>query len=279
MMKINGHTPYYDDGQFVLYKGDCREILDGLEEGSVDMVFADPPYGLSNGGFTCHAGKRVPVNKGVWDRSKGVEADFAFHFSWIEATQRVLKDEGTMWVSGSYHSIYTCGFAIQLAGFKVLNDICWYKPNAAPNLSCRYFTASHETLIWAMKSPKAKHIFQYNEMKNGEWYKEDKLKKPNKQMRSVWSLGKPRPSEKKLGKHPTQKPLSLLKRIVTASTVEGALVLDPFNGSSTTGLMAIATGRRYIGIEKEDEYLDLSIKRYETLKAELAETEFMAEIA
>lgn len=266
MLEIKGITPYYEDEHFQLYLGDSREILASIPENTVDMVFADPPYGLSNGGFTCHSGQRVCVDKGTWDKSAGLEEDLIFHRSWIDASRRVLKDVGTIWLSGSYHSIYTCGFALQLAGFKILNDVSWFKPNASPNLSCRYFTASHETLIWAIKSPSAKHTFHYDLMKNGDWDKTDILKKPNKQMRSVWSIGKPRPSEKKWGKHPTQKPQLLLKRIVLSSTNEGDLILDPFAGSSTTGLMAYSYGRRYIGIEKNEQYLELSIRRYEDLK-------------
>src|SRR5207248_2199750 len=128
-------------------------------ENHFDMIFADPPYHLSNGGFSVHAGRRVSVHKGEWDKSRGVDNDFDFHQAWIEACRRVLKPEGTIWVSGTYHSIYATGFALQLAGYKILNDIAWYKPNASPNLSCRYFTASHETIIWARKDAAAKHVF------------------------------------------------------------------------------------------------------------------------
>lgn len=258
--------PYYKQERFILYLGDCLEVLKQFPENHFDMVFADPPYHLSNGGFTCHAGKRVSVNKGKWDESKGIKEDFDFHLKWIKACKRVLKPSGTIWISGTYHSIYACGFALQLAGYKILNDIAWYKPNASPNLSCRYFTASHETLIWARKDPKEKHTFNYERMKNGTWHKEDILKKPGKQMRSVWAIGTPKAIEKKFGKHPTQKPIDLLKRVVLASTKENDLILDPFTGSSTTGLVAYLYGRRFIGIDTEKKYLDLSIKRFEYLK-------------
>jgi len=258
--------PYYEQERFVLYLGDCLEVLKQFPENHFDMIFADPPYHLSNGGFTCHAGKRVSVNKGKWDESKGIKKDFDFHLKWIKACKRVLKPSGTIWISGTYHSIYACGFALQLAGYKILNDIAWYKPNASPNLSCRYFTASHETLIWARKDPKGKHTFNYKRMKNGNWHKEDILKKPGKQMRSVWAIGTPKAIEKKFGKHPTQKPIDLLKRVVLASTKENDLILDPFTGSSTTGLVAYLYGRRFIGIDTEKKYLDLSIKRFEYLK-------------
>ncbi len=271
MLEIKGISPYYEDEHFRLYLGDSREVLKFLPHNSIDMVFADPPYGLSNDGFTCRSGQRGSVNKGSWDRSSGLEEDFHFHQSWIKAVRRVLKDAGTIWVSGSYHSIYICGFALQLAGFKILNDVAWFKPNGPPNLSCRYFTASHETLIWAIKSPNAKHTFHYELMKNGDWDKTDILKRPHKQMRSVWSIAKPPSSEKKWGKHPTQKPELLLKRIILASTNKGDLILDPFAGSSTTGLVASMFGREYIGIDTNEQYLDLSIRRYEGFKRNLAE--------
>ena len=257
---------YFKDGNFVLYNADSLKILAQLPENSIDMIFADPPYNLSNGGFSVHAGRQVSVNKGEWDKSKGFNGDYEFHYKWLEACHRVLKSEGTLWVSGTYHSIYQCGHALQALGYHILNDISWFKPNASPNLSCRFFTASHETLIWARKEKKAKHIFNYDLMKNGFW-PEDFIKKESKQMRSVWAIGTPKPEEKKYGKHPTQKPLNLLKRIVLASTKKGDIVLDPFTGSSTTGLAAIANGRKFIGIDTEKKYLDLSIKRIKELNA------------
>jgi len=257
--------PYYQSNNFTLYNADCMELLKEIPRNSVDMIFADPPYKLSNGGFTCHAGKRVSVNKGKWDASKGIEEDFQFHLNWIKACRRVLKPEGTIWISGTYHSIYACGFALQRAGLHILNDIAWYKPNASPNLSCRYFTASHETLIWARKSGDSKHTFHYKRMRNGSWHG-DILKKSNKQMRSVWSINTPRPSEKRFGKHPTQKPIDLLRRIVLASTKRGDLIVDPFAGSSTTGLAAYMYGRKFIGVDIEKGYLELSMKRFRELE-------------
>ena len=194
------------------------------------MIFADPPYNLSNGGFTVHAGRMVSVNKGDWAKSRGFEGDYGFHYNWLEACRKVLKPGGTLWVSGTYHSIYQCGHALQSLDYHILNDVAWFKPNASPNLSCRFFTASHETLIWARKEKKAKHTFNYDLMKEGHW-PEDQLKKPGLQMRSVWAMGTPKPPEKRYGKHPTQKPLDLLKRIVLASTNKGDIVLDPFTGS------------------------------------------------
>ncbi len=252
--------PYFIKDNFVLYHANCLDILSQLPENSVDMIFADPPYNLSNGGFSVHAGRMVSVNKGNWDKSKGFKDDYEFHFKWLEACKRVLKPAGSLWVSGTYHSIYQCGHALQALGYHILNDISWFKPNASPNLSCRFFTASHETIIWARKDKKAKHTFNYDLMKNGQW-PEDFLKKEGLQMRSVWSILTPRKSEKKFGKHPTQKPIDLLKRIVLASTKEGDVILDPFTGSSTTGIAASAFKRKFIGIDMEEKYLDLSIKR------------------
>lgn len=264
---------YFKANDFVLYLGDSTELLKQLPENSVDMIFADPPYNLSNGGFSVHAGKRVSVNKGEWDKSKGFEDDYEFHKKWLAACRRVLKPEGTIWVSGTYHSIYQCGHALQSLGYHILNDISWFKPNASPNLSGRFFTASHETLIWARKDPKAKHIYNYKHMKNTEW-PEDFFKNSGKQMRSVWHIpenedvwveGTPRKEEKVFGKHPTQKPLALLERVVLASSDANNVILDPFTGSSTTGIAAVRYGRKFIGIDMHQEYLELSKKRYQSL--------------
>jgi len=260
--------PYHTFKNFELYLLDCVEFLESLPENSVDMIFADPPYNLSNGGFTVHAGKRVSVHKGDWDKSSGLKKDFEFHLKWIQACHRVLKPEGTIWISGTYHSIYACGFALQVSKFHILNDISWFKPNASPNLSGRYFTASHETLIWARKDKTAKHTFNYKLTKEGSW-PEDKLKKPGLQMRSVWALGTPKPEEKIFGKHPTQKPMVLLERIVLASTMLGDIIIDPFTGSSTTGLAAAKHGRKFIGVDLEKEYLELSKKRYSHMQERL----------
>ncbi len=261
---INMQKPYYEKRKFRLYKADCLNILNSLPENSINMIFADPPYFLSSGSFTCQSGKRVSVKKGEWDLSNGTKNNFEFHLLWIKACRRVLKPNGTIWISGTYHSIYQCGFALEICKFHILNDIAWFKPNASPNLSCRFFTASHETLIWAIKEKKAKHTFNYDLIKNDDW-SEDQLKKPGLQMRSVWSINTPKPIEKKFGKHPTQKPSDLLKRVVLSSTNKGDLILDPFTGSSTTGMAAYLYGRNFIGIDTKKQYLDLSIKRFKEL--------------
>ncbi|HMK42957.1 MAG TPA: site-specific DNA-methyltransferase [Dissulfurispiraceae bacterium] len=235
-----------------LILGDCLPILKVIAENSVDMIFADPPYFLSNNGITCHAGKMVSVNKGTWDKSMGACENHEFNRKWLEACRRVLKPNGTIWVTGTTHIIHSVGYAMQELGFKILNDIIWFKRNAPPNLSCRYFTHSTEIILWAAKSGKSKHIFNYADMK---------AESGGKQMRNVWELSAPAAEEKKYGKHPTQKPVDLLMRILRASTNPGDLVLDPFCGSSTTGVAAVRLGRRYIGIDSEQQYLDLSRKR------------------
>lgn len=223
-----------------------------MEPESVDMIFADPPYFLSNGGTTCHAGKRVKVDKGKWDASRGAEENHAFNRQWLEACQRVLTPNGTIWVSGTSHVIYSVGFAMQQLGFKQLNEIVWEKPNPPPNLSCRYFTHSTESVLWAARDRKSKHYFDYAAMRaeNG-----------GKQMKTVWTMPAPGKREKLHGKHPTQKPLGLLERLIAASCPPESLILDPFNGSGTTGVAAVRAGHRYLGIDRETEYLELTRAR------------------
>lgn len=240
------------DNRARLFKGDCVQILEKLPAESVDVIFADPPYFLSNGGTTCRAGKRTSVDKGTWDRSLGVEENHAFNHKWLSACQRVLKPNGSLWVSGTGHVIYSVGYAMQQLGFKMLNEVVWEKPNPPPNLSCRYFTHSTETILWAARNRKSRHVFNY-----------DKMREMNdgKQMKTVWRLTAPGKQEKLLGRHPTQKPVALLDRLLLASCPEGAVVLDPFNGSGTTGLAALQLGHSYIGIDLEQEFLDLTQAR------------------
>ncbi len=253
--------PYFADSNrsFVLYHADSIRLMNEMEEGSVNTVFADPPYFLSNGGMTCKSGRRAAVDKGKWDQSMGTEANHHFTLSWLKACKRVLHPDGTIFVSGTRHVIFSVGFAMQQLGYKLLNDITWYKVTPPPNLSCRYFTHSTETILWAARSEKSKHYFDYQTMKteNG-----------GKQMRSLWCILPPRKKEKRFGKHPTQKPLALLDRIIRASSRPGDLVLDPFNGSGTTGIAAALLGRRYIGSDLEQKYLRLTLKRYQNLDDE-----------
>jgi site-specific DNA-methyltransferase (adenine-specific) len=247
-------APAFDDPQHHLriYQGDCLQILAAIPENSVDLVFADPPYFLSNGGITCHAGKMVSVHKGDWDKSRGADGNHAFNLQWLAACQRILKPNGSIWVSGTAHVIHSVGFAMQQLGFKLLNDISWVKPNPPPNLSCRYFTHATETIIWAAKNKKSRHTFHYKLMKETN---------RGKQMKSVWEIRPPEPWEKRFGKHPTQKPVALLERILLASTNEGDLVLDPFSGSGTTLLAAFRLRRHALGCEFSAEFLSLSLRR------------------
>ncbi|MFH2007198.1 MAG: site-specific DNA-methyltransferase [bacterium] len=245
---------YYcsDSGQHMLMQGDCLEVLARLPEASVDLIFADPPYFLSNGGITCQSGRMVKVDKGRWDRSRGAEANHEYNLEWLRACQRVLTPDGSIFVSGTRHVIFSVGYAMQQLGFKMLNDISWFKVTPPPNLSCRYFTHATETIIWAARDMNSKHFFDYPLMKqeNG-----------GKQMKSLWSIKPPYKSEKRHGRHPTQKPVTLLARIIRAATRAGDLVLDPFNGSGTTGVVAAALDRSYIGIELDATYLEISANR------------------
>ena len=249
---------YSPEHDILLLKGNSLEFMDALFEqfpaGCFDMIFADPPYFLSNGGITCHAGRMVAVDKGDWDKSQGAVTNHEFNTAWLSRCQKLLKKDGTIWVSGTHHVIFSVGYAMQQLGMKILNDITWEKPNPPPNLSCRYFTHSTETVIWAAKSEKSKHVFNY-----------DYLRAINsgKQMKTVWTLPAPKPDEKVFGKHPTQKPVALVERCILASTQEGALVLDPFNGSGTTGVACLRRKRCYIGFELEEEYVVLSGKRFD----------------
>lgn len=246
---------YYEQEDFKLLHGDALLLLKKIEPQSIDMIFADPPYFLSGDGITCSGGKMVSVNKGKWDEKISIKEKHQFNKKWIRECKKVLKDDGTIWISGTMHNIYSIGMALEEEGFKIINNITWKKLNPPPNISCRAFVHSTETVLWAKKDiSKAKHKFNYDVMK--------KLNN-NKQMKDVWETPLTKPSEKKCGKHPTQKPVELLEKIILASTDENDLILDPFNGSGTTGIVANRLKRKYIGIEKEKEYLDLTIRRKE----------------
>ena len=252
--------------EFRLVHGDSLRTLAALPEASVDLIFADPPYFLSNGGSTCASGKRVAVQKGAWDVSRGVNQDHAFNVAWLGACQRVLKPTGTIWVSGTQHVIFSIGFAMQSLGYHLLNTITWFKPNASPNLACRFFTHSTEILLWAApaRQKKLMHTFHYRDMKadNGGKQMRDLWQMPEPGGdQVVWSIPTPPKSEKANGRHPTQKPLALLERVVRAGSDPGQIVLDPFNGSGTTGVAAVAGGRRYLGIDVDPSYLDLTARR------------------
>lgn len=253
---------YYKSDSTTLYHGDSFMVLDELidKKQRYDLIFSDPPYFLSNGGMSVHGGKRVKVNKGEWDSSQGLDADFKFTYNWIEKCRTLLTDDGAIWISGTLHNIYMVGYVLQKLGFVILNDIGWFKPNAPPHLACRYFAHAHETLLWAKKSKKAKHVFHYNIMKKWDHTK-DFVKNINKQMRSIWAIPLTHPKEKLFGKHPTQKPEALLERIIVATSNEKASILDPFCGSGTTGVVARRYNRNFVGIEKDKSFLDIAVKR------------------
>jgi site-specific DNA-methyltransferase (adenine-specific) len=253
--------PFYTDrkGDFTLYRGNCIDLLYRIPAGSVKLIFADPPYFLSNGGVTCQSGRMVSVDKGKWDRSRGSEANHQFNMEWLKACRHVLHPDGTLFVSGTRHVIFSVGFAMQQLGYKILNDISWYKVTPPPNLCCRYFTHATETIIWAAHNKRSKYYFDYQTMKR---------ENQGKQMRSLWAILPPRKTEKRFGKHPTQKPLALLDRIVRAASQPGDLVLDPFNGSGTTGIAAALEGRRYLGIDLDPKYLRTTVKRHKDLAGE-----------
>ena len=254
-------TIYYDDPahSVKLLKGDCITILNQARENSADMIFADPPYFLSNGGITCHAGRMVSVNKGKWDKSRGVKENHKFNLEWLKACQRVLKPNGTIWVSGTTHIIYSVGYAMQELGYKILNDVVWYKHSLRSKLSRKYLINSTEIFIWAAKNQKSKHYFDYQLMKqfnNG------------KQMRNLWRFTDEEEAERVSvvkglkafasiidKKHVVQRPIDLIKRIILASTKEGDLILGPFCSNSTIGIIASQLNRKYIGIMLKNKYL------------------------
>lgn len=249
---------YYksSNNDFTIIQGDCVETLSKFEFG-FDMVFADPPYFLSGGGISCQSGKVVCVDKGDWDKPSSPEEMDRFNLRWLSACRDHMKDNATIWISGTHHNIFSVQQQLLKLGFKILNVITWAKTNPPPNISCRYFTYSTEFIIWARKSPKTPHYFNYELMKELN---------ANKQMTDVWQLPAIAKWEKSCGKHPTQKPLGLLARIIQASTQPAAWILDPFSGSGTTGIAANLLGRRYLGLEKEDEFLSMSKARREELE-------------
>jgi site-specific DNA-methyltransferase (adenine-specific) len=265
LLEITNQKPWWHNDLSVLVQGDCVEVMKKMTEKSVDVVFADPPYFLSSGGISVQSGKMVSVDKGDWDKSLTIKDKLSFHQTWIREARKVLKDDGTIWISATLHSVYAIGVALELEGFSIINNVIWRKTNPAPNISGRAFTHSTETVIWARKqlSPtkKGKHYFAYKDMKKYNH---------GKQLKDFWDLndtnvvfesGTTPKREKTYGKHPTQKPISLLERIIEASTTEGQIILDPFAGSGTTLIVANSLSRRSIGIELDKMYLDLAKKR------------------
>lgn len=250
-------VPFYksDNRDFTILNGDCFDVLPQFDF-KFDMIFADPPYFLSNGGISYQAGKVVCVDKGDWDKGCSAEAIMEFNRKWLSLCREKLKDNGTIWVSGTHHNIFTIANVLTELGYKILNVITWVKTNPPPNISCRFFKYSTEFIIWARKCAKVPHKYNYELMK---------AINDGKQMTDVWRFPAIGRWEKSCGKHPTQKPLALLTRIILASTDEHDWILDPFAGSSTTGIAASLCGRRFLGIEQEKEFSSLSKARREEL--------------
>lgn len=253
------------DGQSRLFQGDSLEWLHELPDSSVDCIWTDPPYLLSNGGITCVSGRMTKVDKGQWDRSHGIVADHTFNRRWLAECLRVLTPAGTIWVSGTLHVYLSVGMAMLELGYRILNDIVWEKPAPPPNLGCRCFTHSTEILLWATKAKKGgttRYIFNYQDMKteNG-----------GKQMKNLWRFSPPGREEKTFGKHPTQKPLQLIKRCLRSCTKEGSVVLDPFAGSGSTGVAALLLGRRFIGCEREANYATVAMQRLDAAARRILE--------
>ncbi|PAF44245.1 site-specific DNA-methyltransferase [Helicobacter sp. 11S02596-1] len=256
-----------NDGGFRLYHGNTFEILRKIKE-KFDFIFADPPYFLSNDGLSIQSGKIVSVNKGEWDRGIGDNEMDVFNCHWLSLVKNSLSENGSVAISGTYHNIFSIGRALQKLDYKILNIITWQKTNPPPNFSCRYLTHSTEQIIWARKSQKHKHIFNYELMKKIN---------DNKQMKDVWAFNAIGAWEKTFGKHPTQKPLALLVRLILMATNKDSLVLDPFSGAATTGIGANLLGRKFVGIEKEKEFINISINR--KLELEGKKAEFIKKLA
>lgn len=262
-LKVRGRRPYkwgmelreiesYGEPGAVVYLADCVELMRLMPAGSVDVVFADPPYRLSNGGVTVKSGRMDSVDKGAWDRSLGsFEKDHEFNVRWLKEARRVLKPDGTIWVSGTHHIIFSIGFALQTLKFRVINSVVWEKPDPPPNALHTAFTHAHETLIWAGKKG-SRHTFNYEVINS---------RNPASQVSSVWRIPPPTRREKRHGRHPTQKPLRLVRRALLACTREGDLVFDPFSGSGTTAVAAKELNRSFVGVELMEEYAELSARR------------------
>lgn len=249
---LNEENILVENNDYLLIHNDCLITLKKIRANSIDMIFADPPYFLSSGGISYRSGKIVCVDKGDWDKAKSRQAIDKFNFTWIKECKRILKKDGTIWITGTFHNIFSVGQALTYLKFKILNNVIWQKEDPPPNISRRMFTHSHEHILWAKKSPLSKHTFNYELI----------VKENNgRQMTDVWKLPAVPQSEKTFGYHPTQKPLILLERIIKSATNENDIILDPFCGSGTTGVAALKLKRKFIGVEKERKFVMLAHKR------------------
>ncbi len=254
-------TPIYESlrGDFTLFQGDTLEMLEEFSA-KVDMIFADPPYFLSKGFTWRENGKVKCFDKGEWDRQRSVEEVDAFNMKWLGLCRRILKDGGCIWVTGTYHNISSVERCLTTLGYKVLNIIVWQKPNAPTTLSDSHFNFSAEYIIWARKSKSTPHYFNIEAMS---------ALNSGKRMPDVWSIPTVETWEKHFGKHPTQKPLRLLYRAILSNTHPGDTVFDPFAGSGTTGIAANLIGRKFIGMEREDDFIQKCIQRKEEIENEV----------
>ena len=243
---------YKKSPNFQLVKGDCLLMLKKIPSETISLIITDPPYFLSNNGTTCKSGKMVSVNKGEWDKKNSIQEVDEFNEEWLKECKRILTKDGTIWVFGTSHNIFSIGYLLRKLGFKILNNITWVKKSPPPNLSCRVFTHSTELIIWSKKNEKSKQTFNYSLMKevNG-----------GKQMKDVWIFGRPLKNETRYGKHPTQKPEDIIERLVKSSSNLNDIVLDLFCGSGTTGVVSVRNKRKFIGIDLEKEYLEISKRR------------------
>ena len=245
--------PYYQakDGEFTLYNGDTRKLVNYIDK-KIDMIFADPPYFLSKNKSICINGSWKSFEKGAWDRVTSQENINEFNRSWLSTCRNILKEDGTIFVTGTYHNIFSVASCMVELGYKILNIIVWQKSDAKPTLSRNYFNFTTEYIVWARKNDNIPHFFNCDLMEqlNG-----------GVRMSDVWRIPFLSSWELKCGKHPTQKPLRLLYRIILASTHEGDTILDPFAGSCTTGIAANLLNRKFIGIDQDIDYLSYGIRR------------------
>lgn len=265
----NTREPFYCDASsgIKLYNDDTLLFFENIPNHCIDLIFADPPYFLSSGGLTCHNGKVADVDKGDWDKARPIHEIHSFNKKWISECQRILKKDATIWVCGTFHNFFSVGFALQELGFKILNNVVWEKKDPPPNLTKKYFVHASEHLVWASKNKYAKHLYNYEalrEISNGQSMKSV--------WRDIWTFPAADPSEKTFGKHPTQKPEEIIRRAIIASSVHGDIVFDPFCGSGTTGVVCKKLGRKFIGIDNNAEYLDTAKKRISAMERDGSST-------
>lgn len=252
-----------------IINGECVAEMKKLPDSCIDLVIADPPYNLSKGGeWKWDNSVELHGMGGNWNKVMQEWDDFTFEsymiftMAWLTEARRILKPTGSMWIFGTYHNIGMINVACQMLGIEIINEVVWYKRNAFPNLAGRRLTASHETILWCNKGGKIReYYFDYAYSKNGD-FSYDSLKSPGKQMRTVWDISNNKEkSELAYGKHPTQKPIRILKRVIQLTSREGDVMLTPFSGAGSECVAAKMTGRKYIGIELDHSYCEIAAER------------------